>query len=110
MPVPHLPAPGETVLGGDYVLAPGGKGANQALAARRAGATVTMAGAVGEDFFAAAALELLQRDGLDLALLRRVRAPTGCATVIVGSDGENSIAVASGAHGTVSAADVPDAA
>jgi ribokinase len=97
MPVPHLPAPGETVLGGDYALAPGGKGANQALAARRAGAQVTMAGAVGVDGFAVAALELLERDGVDLALVRRVGAPTGCAAVIVGAAGENLIAVASGA-------------
>ncbi|HEX3536681.1 MAG TPA: ribokinase [Stellaceae bacterium] len=109
MPVPHLPAPGETVLGGDYVLAPGGKGANQALAAHRAGAKVMMAGAVGGDGFAAAALELLERHGVDLGLVRRVSAPTGCATVLIGADGENLIAVASGANAAVRAADVPDA-
>ena len=109
MPVPHLPTPGETVLGGDYALAPGGKGANQALAARRAGANVTIAGAVGEDGFAAAALELLQRDGVDLGLVHRVSRPTGCAAVIVGGEGENAIAVAPGANATVRAADVPDA-
>jgi ribokinase len=110
MPVPHLPVAGETVLGGDYALAPGGKGANQALAARRAGAAVAMAGAVGEDGFAAAALELLQRDGVDLALVRQIGRATGCATVMIGADGENLIAVASGANATVRAADVPDAA
>jgi ribokinase len=109
IPVPHLPAPGETVLGGDYALAPGGKGASQALAARRAGAAVAMAGAVGEDGFAAAALELLRRDGVDLALVRRIGRPTGCATVMIGADGENLIAVASGANAVVRAADVPDA-
>lgn len=108
MPVPHLPAPGETVLGGDYALAPGGKGANQALAARRAGAQVTMAGAVGEDAFAAAALELVQHGGVDLHLVRRTDRPTGCATVVVGADGENLIAVASGANATARAGDVPD--
>ena len=64
VPVPHLPARGETVLGGDYVIAPGGKGANQALAARRAGAAVTMIGAVGRDPFAEIGLSLLRRDGL----------------------------------------------
>jgi len=110
MPVPRLPAPGETVLGGDYALAPGGKGANQALAARRAGAAVAMAGAVGADGFAAAALELLERDGVDLALVRRVERPTGCAAVVVDAGGENLIAVAPGANASVRAADVPDAA
>ena len=63
VPVPDLPRPGETVLGGDYRLLPGGKGANQALAARRAGGAVTLAGAVGDGGFAEAALELLKRDG-----------------------------------------------
>ena len=110
MPVPHLPVPGETVLGGDYALAPGGKGANQALAAHRAGAAVRMAGAVGEDSFAAAALELLARDGVDLALVRRIGRPTGCASIMVGASGENAIAVASGANLMARAAEVPDAA
>lgn len=109
MPVPHLPLPGETVLGGDYALAPGGKGANQALAARRAGATVALAGAVGFDAFAARALDLLERDGVDLNLVRRVPRPTGCAAIMVGVDGENLIAVASGANGVARASDVPDA-
>src|SRR5256885_12312248 len=63
VPVPGLPRPGETVLGGDYRLLPGGKGANQALAACRAGASVMMAGAVGKDAFAAAALCMLRRGG-----------------------------------------------
>src|SRR5215813_7983048 len=91
VPVPHLPQPGETVLGGDYALLPGGKGANQALAARRAGAEVAMAGAVGEDGFAEAALELLRRDGVHLELVRRLPRPTGCAAIIVGDGGENLI-------------------
>jgi len=110
MPVPHLPRPGETVLGGEYALLPGGKGANQALAARRAGAAVRMAGAVGDDAFAAPALEGLRRGGVDLALVRRVAQPTGCATILVGPDGENVIAVASGANAEVTAAQVPDEA
>ncbi len=89
VPVRDLPRPGETVLGGDYALLPGGKGANQALAARRGGSPVMLAGAVGEDAFAGAALELLRRDGVDLALLRRVAQPTGCAAIMVGATGEN---------------------
>src|SRR5439155_9319091 len=97
VPVRDLPRPGETVLGGDYALLPGGKGANQALAARRAGATVRLAGAVGDDAFAGAALALLRRDGVDLGLLRRVPRPTGCAAIMVDVTGENLIAVASGA-------------
>jgi ribokinase len=108
VPVPRLPSPGETVLGGDYALLPGGKGANQALAARRAGASVMMAGAVGNDGFAALALENLRRDGVDLGLVRRVERPTGCAAIMVGAAGENLIAVASGANRDAEAANVPD--
>jgi ribokinase len=108
VPVPHLPAPGETVLGADYRIAPGGKGANQALAARRAGAAVTMAGAVGSDAFAAIGLDLLRRDGVDLSLVATVDRPTGCATITVDPKGENLIAVASGANLAASAAQVPD--
>src|SRR5436190_4567161 len=108
VPVPALPRPGETALGGDYALLPGGKGANQALAARRAGATVVMAGAVGTDSFAGVALHSLRRDGVDLALVRRVDRPTGCAAIMVGAEGENLIAVASGANRAVVAAGVPD--
>ena len=108
VPVPALPRPGETVLGGDYQLLPGGKGANQALAARRAGSEVSMAGAVGDDGFAAAALELLRCEGVALELVRRVQRPTGCAAIMVGKSGENLIAVAPGANREATAAAVPD--
>jgi ribokinase len=107
VPVPHLPAPGETVLGSDYRIAPGGKGANQALAARRAGAPVTMAGAVGNDTFATLALDLLRRDGVDLSLIATVDRPTGCAAITVDPRGENQIAVACGANLLAQAAQVP---
>jgi len=110
VPVPLLPLPGETVLGGDYALLPGGKGANQALAARRAGAAVLLAGAVGEDGFAALALANLQAEGGDLGLVRRVGRPTGCAAIMVGAGGENLIAVAPGANAAAAAVDVPEAA
>jgi ribokinase len=108
VPVPHLPAPGETVLGGDYQIAPGGKGANQALAARRAGASVTMAGAVGGDAFAEIGLSLLRRADVDLSLVATTARPTGCATITVDPAGENQIAVASGANLLATAAQVPD--
>ena len=108
VPVPHLPARGETVLGGDYVIAPGGKGANQALAARRAGAAVTMIGAVGRDPFAEIGLSLLRRDGVDLGLVAEVGRPTGCAIITVDPVGENQIAVASCANMRAEAAQVPD--
>jgi ribokinase len=109
VPVPRLPLQGETVLGGDYALLPGGKGANQALAARRSGAAVAMAGAVGTDVFANLALANLRRDGVDLGLVRRVEQPTGCAAIMVGAGGENLIAVASGANSEATAASVPEA-
>ncbi len=109
VPVAHLPLPGETVLGGDYALLPGGKGANQALAARRAGAEVAMVGAVGRDAFAEIALDPLRRAGIDIKSVVSTMAPTGCAAIMVSSAGENIIAVASGANATVRADQVPDA-
>jgi ribokinase len=109
VPVPLLAKPGETVLGGDYALLPGGKGANQALAARRAGAAVMLAGAVGNDAFAGLALENLRRNGVDLALVRQVARPTGLAAIMVAGSGENLIAVSSGANREAVAASVPDA-
>ena len=108
VPVPQLPKPGETVLGGDYALFPGGKGANQAVAARRAGAEVAMAGAVGRDGFAAAALDPLRRAAIDTRLVRTVDRPTGCAAIMVSDAGENMIAVASGANRGVRCDFVPD--
>ncbi|HVH76556.1 MAG TPA: PfkB family carbohydrate kinase [Stellaceae bacterium] len=108
VPVPLLPAPGETVLGGERALLPGGKGANQALAARRAGAAVAFAGSVGADGFAALALDPLRRAGVDTSLVRECAAPTGCAAIMVSPSGENAIAVAPGANALARAADVPD--
>jgi ribokinase len=108
VPVPHLPAAGETVLGGDFALLPGGKGANQAVAARRAGAEVVMAGAVGSDAFARVALGGLERAGVAASLVRVAERPTGCALIMVGEGGENLIAVASGANRAVRADQVPD--
>lgn len=98
---PRLPKPGETVAGSAFSTAAGGKGANQALAARRAGSIVRMVGAVGRDEFAGPALALLDEAGTDLSTVRRVDGPTGIALILVGGDGENMITVVSGANGTV---------
>ena len=106
---PRLPEPGETVSGPDFTTAQGGKGANQALAAQRAGASVTMCGAVGNDAFAGDALALLDDAGADLAAVRRVDGPTGIAVILVGGDGENMIVVIPGANGKVSAHDADQA-
>jgi len=108
VPVPRLPRPGETVLGGDYQLLPGGKGANQALAARRSSSKVILAGAVGADTFAGIALDQLRREGVDTRLVRTVEQPTGCAAIMVSREGENAIAVAPGANASVRSDQVAD--
>lgn len=108
VPVEHLPKAGETVLGRSYRIVAGGKGANQALAARRAGSAVRMIGAVGRDAFAEVALAELARDGVDLAAVARVAAPTGAAFIGVDKRGENQIVVASGANLEARAAQAPD--
>jgi ribokinase len=102
--VPRLPGPGETVAGGTFSMAAGGKGANQALAARRAGAEVRHVSAVGEDSFAATALALLAEGGVDLGGVRKVAGSTGIAMIFVDADGENCIAVLPGANAAVTAA------
>ena len=106
--VDRFPAPGETIAGASFATYAGGKGANQALAAARAGATVRMYGAVGRDSFADPALALLVGGGVDLSGVARTDAPTGCATILVDSAGENCIAVAAGANQRVHPDAVPD--
>lgn len=103
--VVRLPHPGETVMGDKFVTAPGGKGANQALAARRAGAKVAMVGACGEDEFAGPALTYLRYDGVDLSRVKAASTATGVALIFVGKDGENVIAIVSGANAMVTAED-----
>lgn len=105
----RLPKPGETVTGTGFTTAAGGKGANQALAARRAGASVRMAGAVGSDSFADGALALLKQAGTDLSLTKTASEPTGTAHILVGGDGENVIVVVASANGTVSTGDAQSA-
>ena len=107
--VPRLPQPGETVAGGVFSMAAGGKGANQALAARRAGAQVRHVSAVGDDSFAAPALALLEAAGVDLEAVRRADTATGIAMIFVDAAGENVIAVLPGANGTITTADAEEA-
>jgi len=108
MCIESLPKRGETVNGEDHFLVPGGKGANQAVAASLAGAPVAIFGQVGEDEFAFTALEILSASGVDLAGVQRSKRPTGCAAVWVESSGENAIVVASGANHETIADQVPD--
>jgi ribokinase len=100
--VRRLPGPGETLAAHELRRVPGGKGANQALAARRLGAEVALAGAVGADAAAAEALALLRADGVDLtAVIEHPRLPTGHALVTVDDAGETTIVVAAGANDAV---------
>jgi ribokinase len=98
----RLPRPGETLLGGSFAMHHGGKGANQAVAAARAGATVSMIGAVGADEHGRQALAALAAEAIDTSRVRVVDGePTGAAVIVVGPRGENQIAVAPGANATL---------
>ncbi len=99
--VPHLPVPGETVIGGDLHVYAGGKGANQAVAAARLGVKVVLVGRVGEDANGAFLLKCLQADGVDCRIERDAQHATGVALIEVDSRGQNCIAVAPGANGAV---------
>jgi ribokinase len=107
-PLPHLPAAGQTVLGPDMRIEPGGKGANQAVAAARDGARVVFAGCVGRDALADDALRLLRASGIDLARVRATDRATGCAAICVDAEGRNLIAVASGANAEARHSQVED--
>jgi len=105
--VPRLPAPGETVSGGDFRVSGGGKGANQAVAAARAGASVVFVTALGTDDIGDRALDGLAAEGIDLRFVRRVPdAPSGIALILVDDAGENVIAVAAGANAALRPEDV----
>ncbi len=97
-PLPHLPAAGETVLGPAMTIEPGGKGANQAVAAVLDGARVVFAGAVGADALAHDALRLMRGTNMDTSRIATAATATGCAAICVDPDGRNMIAVASGAN------------
>ncbi|PHQ81217.1 MAG: ribokinase [Coxiella sp. (in: Bacteria)] len=97
--VPHLPTPGETVLGGVFQQAAGGKGANQAVAAQRCGGHVAFVACVGDDALGAQAIHGYKKDGIDVnAIVVDKKEPSGVAIIVVNKEGENSIAVASGAN------------
>ena len=109
---PRFPAPGETISGEDLAIIPGGKGANQAVAAARLGAAVSMLGRVGSDVFGQSLLDNLTKNKVNTSRVRRDTAATGTATIIVDAHGQNSIVLSPGANGKVSpddVADLPDA-
>jgi ribokinase len=99
--VERLPRPGETVTDATFARAPGGKGANQAVAAARLGADVRFLGAVGDDEFAEQALSGLRAAGVEIEVARR--GDTGIALIVVAADGDNQIVVVPGANATVDA-------
>ena len=102
-----LPAPGETVLGGTFLMNPGGKGANQAVAAARLGGRVTFICKTGDDLFARRAEEGYRQEGIDTAfMLCNAEVPSGVALITVDAKGENCIAVAPGANNTLLPADI----
>ncbi|WP_428493526.1 ribokinase [Rhodopila sp.] len=107
--LPTIPRPGETVLGPATRIEPGGKGANQAVAAARDGASVTMVGAIGGDALGQGALDLMRQAGVNLDRVLTVEATTGCAAIVVDRDGHNAIAVGSGANRRVLASQVEPA-
>jgi len=108
--VEHVPLVGETILGGDLRRIPGGKGANQAVAAARLGRRVAMVGRVGDDEGGALLRAALESDGIDTsALVTTPGAPNGVALIAVQADGDNSIVVSPGANARLSAADIAGA-
>jgi len=106
----HLPAPGETILGGNFFMNPGGKGANQAVAAQRLGGNVTFIAKTGNDIFGERSARLFKEEGIntDFLLTDPVN-PSGVALITIDKNAENTIVVASGANATLSSADIEPA-
>ena len=100
----HIPAPGETILGSDFVTVPGGKGANQAVAVAQLGGAATMIGAVGDDAFGDTLRASLQHYGVNVAHVQRIQWSSGVALITIDERGQNSIVVASGANMRMSSA------
>ena len=107
---PRLPSAGETILGSEFATGQGGKGANQAIAAARAGAQVAMIGATGDDAFARELVQALTGAGVDSAGIRRLAGPSGIAVITVDDNGENTIVVAPGANGRLTGLTAADLA
>ncbi|MBF88620.1 MAG: ribokinase [Candidatus Marinimicrobia bacterium] len=107
--VPHIPKPGETVLGGKFTTAPGGKGANQAVAAARIGGDVTFIARVGDDSLGKEAIKRFESENINTKYIKRdLVDPSGVALIVVDKNGQNSIAVALGANSNLSPSDVDD--
>lgn len=106
----HLPAPGETVLGGQFSMHPGGKGANQAVAAARLGGQVTFVARVGDDLFGKEAIAGFEKDGIDTQFVSKdKKVASGVALIMVDAAGENSISVALGANNTLTTKHIDEA-
>lgn len=103
---PHFPQPGETISGGDLQIIPGGKGANQAVAAARQSASVAMAGRVGKDSFGPFLLDSLKSDSVDITNVLTDDSATGTAIIVVDANGQNSIVLSAGANGKVMPKDI----
>lgn len=103
---PYFPQPGETISGDDLKIIPGGKGANQAAAAARQGASVAMAGRVGKDSFGPFLLENLKSDSVDVTNVLSDDSATGTAIIVVDASGQNSIVLSAGANGKVTPKDI----
>ena len=108
--VPRIPKPGETILGGQFSTAAGGKGANQAVAAARAGGKVSIITKIGNDALGGQALRGFQKEDINVNFIKKTKeAPSGVALIYVDENGENSIAVASGANASLSPEDIQEA-
>ncbi len=106
-----FPAPGETILGGDFFMTQGGKGANQAVAAKRCGGTVAFVGKIGNDIFGSKAMQHLEEEGISTRLVATDPVkPSGVAMIMVDGKGENSIIVADSSNGSLSPEDIDRAA
>lgn len=102
----RLPAPGETILGGEFKMGRGGKGANQAVAAKRLGGNVTFVCKVGNDVFGNESVQAYAAEGMDISRILRSEKPSGTALIMVDDSGENCISVAPGANGDISVEDI----